>query len=71
MFGSGTGAVVQNVTADATFVVGMSQGEGSSQDKTDKNIGDKRLDEIKGGDHKRNTKNERHNYTVSLRNQKR
>lgn len=31
-------------------MVGMSQGESNSQDKNDKNIGDKRIDEIKGAD---------------------
>jgi hypothetical protein len=52
-------------------MVGTLQSNGDDeQSKGDKNIADSRISELKA-DSKRNTKNERHNFAVGLRNKKR
>ena len=55
----------------ATFMLGtVKVDKPSDKQNADRKIGDERISEMKG-DKQRNTKNERHNYTVDLRKKKR
>lgn len=53
------------------FMMGAAKTDKSNaKSKADRKIGDERISEMKG-ETNRNTKNERHNYTVGLRQKKR
>ena len=56
----------------ATFMLGMAKVDKQSEKaaNADRKIGDERISEMKG-EKQRNTKNERHTFTVDLRKKKR